>query len=352
MKMRGAAILLALAAVAVGTWPQLTLGQGSGQQLVVASWGGPYQAAQRDFFFGPFERETGIHVVDVSEASQSPAKIRTMADANRMEWDVSDVTANQFFPLVERALLEPLDFTGIATRDFVPAAVHKYGLGSVFFSRGLAYRSDVYRLHQPQSWKDFWDVRRFPGPRAMTDALWFSHPDLEMALCADGVPVDKIYPIDVERAFRKLAEIKPNVTVWLKSGAQQTQLIQQKEVFMSVAGAAAVELMRQRNVPVAYSWNCALLELDYWVVPKNAPHRAAAMRFVKFAADAQRQAQFAAKTAWGPTNLKSFRFIDSARAREIPTSPENLKLEVVSNAAWWVANQERVVNRWNEWIRQ
>ena len=349
--MRGAAILLVVAAVAIGAPPRIAHGQGAGQ-LVVASWGGPYQAAQREFFFAPFEQATGIHIVDVSEASQSPARIRTMVDANHTEWDVADVTDNQFFPLVDRGLLEPLDYAGISPRDFVAAAVQKDGLGSVFFSRGLAYRSDVYRLYQPQSWKDFWDVHRFPGPRAMTDALWYNHPDLEAALCADGVAPNKIYPIDIDRAFRKLSAIKPYVTVWLHSGAQQTQLLEQKDVFMSVTGVAAVQLMRQRHVPVAYSWNCALLDLDYWVVPKNAPHSAAAMRFIKFASDARRQAQFAAKTAWGPTNLTSFRFIDPARARDIPTSPDNLKVEVISNPAWWVANQDRVINRWNEWIRQ
>ena len=347
MKVRIAAIVVAVMTIL----PAVTFGQGA-SELIVASWGGPYQAAQREFYFAPFERETGIRVVDLSEVAQAPARIRTMVDANRMEWDVADVTASYFFPMVERGLLEPVDYDGVNRRAFVPAAVHEYGLGSVFFSRGLAYRSDVYRLYQPQSWKDFWDVRRFPGPRGMTDGLWFNHPDLEAALCADGVPLDKIYPIDIERAFRKLSEIKPYVTVWLRSGAQQSQLIERKEVFMAVDGAAHVELMRQRGVPIAYSWNCATLELDYWVVPKNAPHRAAAMRFIKFATDSQRQGQFAAKTAWGPTNLQSFKFIDPARAREISTSPENLKVEIITNVPWWVANQERVINRWNEWIRQ
>ena len=35
---------------------------------------------------------------------------------------------------------------------------------------------------------------------------------------ADGVAPDKLYPLDVDRAFKKLEEIKPNITVWWTSG--------------------------------------------------------------------------------------------------------------------------------------
>ncbi len=37
---------------------------------------------------------------------------------------------------------------------------------------------------------------------------------MEIALMADGVPPDKLYPIDADRAFKKLDTIKKNTIFW------------------------------------------------------------------------------------------------------------------------------------------
>ncbi|ODV43375.1 hypothetical protein AWV79_17990 [Cupriavidus sp. UYMMa02A] len=43
--------------------------------------------------------------------------------------------------------------------------------------------------------------------------------ELEFALLADGVPKDKLYPIDVQRALKSLDRIKKNVVKWWDTGA-------------------------------------------------------------------------------------------------------------------------------------
>ena len=53
---------------------------------------------------------------------------------------------------------------------------------------------------------DYWDAKKFPGPRGMYNAPTYI---LEFALIADGVPKDKLYPLDVPRAFKSLDRIKP-----------------------------------------------------------------------------------------------------------------------------------------------
>src|SRR5258707_3380148 len=53
---------------------------------------------------------------------------------------------------------------------------------------------------------------------------------LEAALMADGVPMDKLYPIDIDRPLRKLEEIKPHVDVWWTDVDQTTQVLHTREV--------------------------------------------------------------------------------------------------------------------------
>ena len=57
------------------------------------------------------------------------------------------------------------------------------------------------------------------------------------ALIADGVPMEKLYPIDANRAFKKLEQLKPHVLVWWNSGAQSVQILQDGEVDMVTAPA-------------------------------------------------------------------------------------------------------------------
>ena len=67
------------------------------------------------------------------------------------------------------------------------------------------------RTRSPKSWADFWDVKKYPGKRGL---LYRAEQTMEVALMADGVePKDAMKvlaaPGGVERAFKKLAELKP-----------------------------------------------------------------------------------------------------------------------------------------------
>lgn len=64
---------------------------------------------------------------------------------------------------------------------------------------------------EPKSWAEFWDIKALPGARTMAD-MASGAPNLELALISDGVPMDKVYPIDIDRAFRSMSRIKPAVT--------------------------------------------------------------------------------------------------------------------------------------------
>ena len=55
---------------------------------------------------------------------------------------------------------------------------------------------------------DFWNVKDFPGKRSLPN---FPAYMLPAALMADGVTADKLYPIDLDRAFKRLDKIKKDI---------------------------------------------------------------------------------------------------------------------------------------------
>ncbi len=63
-----------------------------------------------------------------------------------------------------------------AKQAYVPGAVHACGVGSAIYNFVLAY--DKAALKQgPADWKDFFDLKGFPGKRALRQgrrAIWRS----------------------------------------------------------------------------------------------------------------------------------------------------------------------------------
>src|SRR5207247_9117368 len=105
-------------------------------------------------------------------------------------------------------------------------------------------------------WVDCVDVQKFPGSRGL--CINDSPRTLIFALIADGVPADRLYPLDIDRAFKKLNEIKPHIKVWWREGNQSQQLIRDGELYMmSIWNGRATEL-KQAGVPVELVWNGAV----------------------------------------------------------------------------------------------
>jgi len=88
----GLSLVFVLSAVAVNAGglssEQLTerLSKFKGEKLVVVSWGGSYQEAQRKAFFEPFAKQYGIDVIEDSPAGAS--KIIAMVKSGSVSWDI------------------------------------------------------------------------------------------------------------------------------------------------------------------------------------------------------------------------------------------------------------------------
>jgi putative spermidine/putrescine transport system substrate-binding protein len=318
------------------------------RKIVVSDPGGPYTAAYRKAFYDTFEKQTGIKVISVARESQPVAQFSAMVQTRNYIWDVTTLTLSADIPyLEEKGLLEPI---GLKHEDYpgvMPEAITANWLGVDVYSTVMAYRTNKFGKEHPQTWADFWDVKRFPGRRSLR-----RNPldTIEEALMADGVAPHQLYPLDLDRAFRSLDKIRPHISVWWTSGAQSMQLIQSGEVDMISLWNGRAQAAIDGKAPVAIVWNQGLYSIEGWGIPKGTPRAAEAKEFVRFCADAARQASFTDLLAYGPTNLKAYDSIPAERARILPTSPDNLKGMILPDPKWWKDNRQNVTERFNAWI--
>lgn len=206
-------------------------------QVVVCNWGGNQAEVEKECWYDSFEKEMGIKVIMTSPPDV--AKIKAQVDSGNIEWDliITDIPAILTLTEGDRVYLEELDYSKldpVMVSQVIPELRTKYYIGGRIYSFNICYNTKAFNKgNQPKSWADVWDVKKFPGVRSFNSPYGSITPQLEIFLMADGVPIDKLYPIDVERAWKSASKLKPHVTKWYKSHAEAIQLLVNGEVDIS-----------------------------------------------------------------------------------------------------------------------
>ena len=311
--------------------------------LNFVSWGGTTQDAQKEAWAVPFTKATDIKVVQ--DGPTDYGKLKAMVESGNVQWDVVDVEADFALRAASEGLLEPLYFTQIKRDKIDPRFVSDHGVGSFFFSFVLGYNEGKLGANKPVDWTALFDTKTYPGKRALYK--WPSPGVLELALLADGVAPDKLYPLDLDRAFKKLDTIKQDI-VWWGGGAQSQQLLASGEASLGQFWNGRVYALQQDGAPVGVSWKQNLVMADFLVIPKGAKNKDAAMKFLANASSAEGQAEFANKTAYAPVNVDSVAKLDKDLAPNLPTA--YAQDQVTLDFAYWAKYGQAIAARWTEWL--
>ena len=330
----------------------LSAAAASAEQITFVSQGGAYQEAQTKAILDPVAKLLGITINQDSSPDAWPV-LKTQTATGKPIWDVIDTPTKDCIRGGEQGMIEKLDFSRLPNAAEIPATYKtEYSVPYEFYSSVLAFNTQKYGENGPTSWADFWDVTKFPGTRALR-----SHPmaTLEAALLADGVPADKLYPLDVDRAFKKLEQLKPHVTVWWTSGAQSAQLLADGEIDMEMAWNGRVTAVIKEGAPIGYTFNQGFLQETSLCILKGAPNLETSYTFLNAAISADIQANFPAYIDYGPGNPAAYKTgkISPERASQMPSSPENAAKQVLISVAWWSSPAgEEAQKRWASFIQK
>lgn len=329
-----------------------TLNLAQAKELTFVSQGGAWQDAQTAAILDPITKTQGIAIHQDSAPDAWPM-IKTQGTTGQVVWDVVDTPPLNCVRGGNQGLIEKLDFSKIPNAAAIPAGYKTpYSIAYEFYSSVLAYNKDTEGDHPPTSWADFWDVKKFPGKRALRN-----HPlgTLEAALLADGVKPENLYPLDVDRAFRKLAEIKPYITTWWTSGGQSAQLLYDGEVDMLMMWNGRVSAAIKAGAYAGFTYNQGILQSTHLCMLKNSPHLPTAYEFINSAISADLQANLPLHIDYGPGNPAAFATgkVPEEIAKTLPSYPENAAKQALMSYEWWAsAEGEKAERRWLEFMQQ
>jgi len=283
----------------------------------------------------------------------SIAALETQLKAPDNEWDLVELNADELAAACADGLLEKLDFGAIGGKDhYLAQGVSDCGVGAAVSNIVLAWDRDKFPA--TPTWADFWDIAKYPGKRGL-----FHGPrgNLEIALIADGVAPAEVYRVlatadGLDRAFRKLDQLKPYL-VWWQTGADAERILSSGDVLMTSAPSDRIA-MAARNGPRNFGmqWTASLGDVRSWAIVKGSSNLRQAMQFLYFAGTPAIEGRLldvagASGLAKGANDLLPPDLVAIS-----PTSPPNLAASIRFDGGFWRDNLAKLGQRFDAWLAQ
>lgn len=304
----------------------------------------------RQLFVRPFIDATTIQA-QVTGWGGGIDALRTQAKSSDNAWDLVMVDSDELSTGCSEGLFEKLDWSAIGGKDhYLPQAVSDCGVGAGVASLVLAWDRDKFPA--TPSWSDFWDVAKYPGKRGLQRGV---RGNLEIALIADGVAPGDVYKIlatseGVDRAFRKLDQLKPYV-VWWQDDAEAARILASGDVLMSSASPPSIATINRtahRNFGI--QWQASLYEVESWAILKGSPNARTASQFLYFAGMPAVEARLVGLFGEGGLAKGATDGLPPELMQIAPTAPANLGAAVRVDNGFWHDNLAKLRQRFETWL--
>jgi putative spermidine/putrescine transport system substrate-binding protein len=311
--------------------------------ITFTSFGGPYQDAIQRAWLDPFQAANpGVKIIQ--DQPTDYAKLEAMVKANAVVWDVVDVDS-QYGLKSATPFLTPIDCKVVDC-----SALPQAGLLRVPTAQStalMAYRTDKIK-NPPQTWADYFDLDKFPGKRS-----FWRHPglsnELEFALLADGVAVKDLYPLDVERALKKLDTIRDQI-IWYTDIQAGAQLLADGEVLIGRTFGTRVLSLKKDGVPVEAIWNQGATGSNYLTVPKGTKNEAAAMALVAWITSNEHNADLTKYWPAAPANPTAAKTITKSNPFYPYLASTHADVTFNMNDQYYDTNLKKLDARINQWF--
>ena len=319
----------------------------SGKTAVMQTFGGDIDKAIKAHYTDPVDQATGLQTTIGNPTDY--AKLTTQVKTQNVEW--TTVQGDAFFSLANCGKLLESMKGKVDTSEIDP----KYLTddcsipGETYFYLPM-YDANKFKSAPPSSWADFFDTKKYPGKRGVFGAYVFNGM-LEGALIADGVPPDQLYPLDVERARKKIGSIKGDIKFY-DSLAQATQLMESGEVAMIVDIPADGVKANQNGANFKPMWNQPMESWDAYFAPKGTNTEAAAALLQRVStAEAQGGVASDSPTNGVTTKENLAKAPTDPMVKEFsPNVDDHAKTAIVLDQAWWAKNLDEVTTKWTDFV--
>ena len=353
--------------------------------LLIGTWGGPYEEAQRAALFTPFEQSSGVRIqtsvytggLEVFNESTPPDVLDMLEDEAELACEAGLLKSIEHSSLVDAEnsgtvfsmadntnnlsddlINQLLDQDTFDKQDFQADAFKNCSVAHLTFSTLIAYDERAFTGEKPKRINDLFDFERFPGKRALqrSPAALF-----EWAMMAEGVPLSQIYDLlSTERGLRlvlkRLDKLKGHI-IWWDTPAEAVDLLEQGKAVMASGYNGRFFDAWSRGVPLNMIWDGQIIDRSVWAIPAaSIADKAAALSFLRFALHPQRLAHMAREIPYGPIRTSAFDYIGLhpetgiVMTDHLPTAEHHLANALHRDTRWYARTSVLRQTYFSRWI--
>lgn len=312
--------------------------------VVVADYGGPTHDARASAFFEPFTTDTGV---EVTSADYTDAIANAQLDGEAGDYDLIQTSTDTLLKYKDNLEELPAD---VPRLDNIPEDIQDYAVGAFTIGITQGWLTDTFSNGGPQNWADFFDTEKFPGKRAWPGSAGSYDASFEIALLADGVAPADLYPIDFDRAVKKLNELKPDM-VFYSSYPEVQQLLSSGTASIAVSVTGQFTALQKAGLDVTVQWNQAFLSPNFFVIPKTAKNKDNAYALATAMANPDEEKSFTTTTNYGPGLKATFDLLDADTVANLPNAPEHTDA-ISFDEQYRSDNLDTYVSTYTDWLAE
>jgi len=312
--------------------------------VVVADYGGPTHDARASAFFEPFTTDTGV---TVTSADYTDAIANAQLDGDAGDYDLIQVSTDTLIKYKDNLEKLPAD---VPRLDNIPKDLQDYAVGAFTIGITQGWLTDTFSNGGPKNWADFFNTTKYPGKRAWPGSAGSYDASFEIALLADGVAPKDLYPIDFDRAIKKLNELKSDM-VFYSSYPEVQQLLSSGTASIAVSVTGQFNALKRAGLDVTVQWNQAFLSPNFFVVPKTAKNKDNAFALATAMANPKEEADFTTATNYGPGLKATFDLLDADVIENLPNSPKH-KGAISFDEDYRAKNLDTYLETYTNWLAE
>jgi len=282
--------------------------------------------------------------VDVTSVSIEDAIFNGMLEGDAGDYDVFQVGAADVLASTANIQEVPESAQG----DLLPDGLRPYVVGGFYIGIAQGWLTATFADGGPQDWADFFDTTKFPGKRAWPGAPGSYDASYEIALLADGVAPEDLYPLDFERAEAKLDSLRDDL-VFYQSYPEVQQLLTSGSAAIAVSVTGQFTALSSAGQDVTVQWNQAFITPNGFVIPAESSNPAAVKALAGWINDPENQAVFTERTLYGPVNSEVFDYLPEDVAANVANSPDHDNV-LEWDEQWRADNKAELTDSYTAWL--
>ena len=249
-----------------------------GGTFTFASWGGAYQAMQRQAFLIPFAEQFGINIIE--DGPPDYAKVRAMARTGNITWDIIDGSGQASITMGLEGVLEEVNPAIVDKKDLFPHIRDApwIGGGGSAFSHMVMWSRD----NGPKTMADVFDRDKFPGRRAIFTQDWAWKHRVRFGLLIDDpslldseegrASLSALSPEQLDKAWQIVEEVMvPNTDIFFSGASDCPSLLESGELdICETDNGIGFDSIVNGGLNAHLCWECGHDVLtDNWWTPKG-----------------------------------------------------------------------------------